>query len=256
MKLKPILLFLFLIFLIPLVIANPIYRQSSEINLKVPCTNNGTYCSGSAVCNATLINPIGVILKNGVQMDKDIAIYNLSLAVNDTNSIGEWEFTICCVDGVDNNCRTLNFETTPNGQETTVGKSIFYMGGVFLLIFLMGLTIIGWTHSKQIHNKFIFFYLFWVLLVAMSYIAYVGSTNYLSTISFAGAFFKWAFYLSVIGILPILFGSFIFVIWRAITVPEIQRMLDHGVPEDEALARSFNQSGFKRRFGSRGTFSK
>lgn len=228
---------MFTIIVLPLVIAIPVYQKESPINLKVPCTNNGTHCSSSANCNATIINPSGELLRNAFIMTRNVSIFNVTLSSEETNINGEYELTVCCIDGGATNCKTLTFLITPNGIENTTETSLFYIGGLALILILMGFTIYGWSLSKTIHIKFLMFCCFWLLLIMLFYLSWVGSANYLSSLVGVGLFFKWGFYFTTFAVLPIVFGTFVYLVYMAITIPEMQEMMDRGIPEDVAMKR-------------------
>jgi len=128
---------------LPLIYASPIYEQNTLINLKIPCTNNGTFCSISARCNVTIINPQGTIIKNNVAMTRNNSLYNVTLLESETGVKGEYEFTPCCVDGRESNCNSLIFEVTKTGSKLSTAEGIVYVIFLVAMIFTILLTLWG-----------------------------------------------------------------------------------------------------------------
>lgn len=135
----------FLIVIMPLVIAQsqPVYKQGTAINLKIPCLNNGTYCSESATCNATILGPLGGIIKNNEVMTQNNSIFNITLSANDTETLGQYEFTPCCNDDSSTECSSLVFLITKTGNEIKTSESIIYVVFLLTLLFVFILTLYG-----------------------------------------------------------------------------------------------------------------
>lgn len=234
-----IIITIFLIMLIlPIINAVPVYQKGTIVDLKIPCSNNGTYCSPSTDCNATIISPAGVLLKNAFNMTRDTSIFNVTLNETETNTNGEYELTVCCIDGSATNCNTLTFLITPNGIENTQETAIFYIGGLAIVLTLIGFVLYGWGISKTLHIKFMMFCCFWLLLIMLFYLSWTGSTNYLASLVGISLFFKWCFYISIFAVLPIVLGTFGYLVYMAITIPEIQSMMNHGVSDDMIQRRT------------------
>jgi len=214
-------------------------QQNTCVNISHPVRIND-FPSSAIDCNITFYNPANTILVSYQEMDNNYDKHSYYFC--NTSSIGTYIYDITCSNGISNKTESFEFDVTPNGRDTTTGGSLFYIGGVILLIFLMGSVIYGWNNSEQLYIKIIFFYCFWLLLITLNYVAWVGSTNYLYSISFAGLFFKWSFYITIYALFPIVLGNLVYLGYMAITVPEIRRMLEHGVPEDKAMERYTRKS--------------
>ena len=79
MRINTIIIML-LIFL-PIVFAGDlVFKKGEIIDLKVPCINNNTLCSGTASCNITSIYPNGSILINNLQMSNSGSYHNYTIA--------------------------------------------------------------------------------------------------------------------------------------------------------------------------------
>lgn len=113
------------------------YEQSKGLDLKVPCINNNTFCSSSATCNITILNPDTTILIEGKAMDNKGTYYNYSLNTGQTSTLGEYTVTIACKDGSENGYTTFNYKITETGEE---GGN--YIIAVYIILILAWLLFI------------------------------------------------------------------------------------------------------------------
>lgn len=215
----------------------PVYEGNTDITISVPCTTNGSYCSGSASCSSTIIDPDGVLLINNQAMTKNDAVFEINLTANQTELNGQYEFNIVCSDLGNSYTRFLNFQITPNGETTTTAKGILFFGAFIVLIIFFVLSVYGFIHSSSLPIRLLLFYCGWVLLIALSFIAWNGSTNFLTSAPFLIAFFRIIYFFFVIATFPLILISFVWVGYMMITVKEVRHMMDKGIPEDEAYHR-------------------
>jgi len=119
-----------------------VFQINTRIDYKKPCFNNGTWCSGSAVCNYTIFNPDNTILINNNQSTNQGSYHNISFYVDD---IGIHKVDMVCNDNGLNGAETLYFEVTGSGFNSTVG---FY---ALILIFSIGVMVLGfWKQDAPI----------------------------------------------------------------------------------------------------------
>jgi len=239
------LILILLVLMIPLVSAIPVYQSGSTIDLKIPCTNNGTYCSASAVCNATVINPKGDLIRNGEGMTQNISIFNVSLISEDTEILGTYEFTVCCVDGGDTSCKTLTFKITPNGNDLGIAEGIVYIIFIVALVFIFLLFLYGsikipFSNSRSDDGKIISFndmkYLkvvcmvfSYLILMAIFGIMRQITANYLY-LNQAHKTFQWLFWFMLSFVYPIIVVSVILMLVMFFESKKIKKALERGVP--------------------------
>jgi hypothetical protein len=124
--------------IIPIISAADLtYKQYSEADMKVPCYNNGTWCSSSAVCNITITWPNGTILVNNAQMTNQGSFQNYTLSPSKTAVIGIYEDSMVCSDG------GYNVASSFEHQIQNSDSSVIYLYAIAGLIYLM-LVIFAW----------------------------------------------------------------------------------------------------------------
>lgn len=157
-----------------------IYQQNTEINLKVPCFNNNTYCSATAVCNITIQNPDGTLLVDNKVMTNSFSYHNYTLLTTDTTKLGSYATTILCIDnglaGYDN----FIFKITGNGKEEPEGVIVVLFVIFFLVIlgFFAYLLIVSIGHLLSLdfdlkdlsYNFGLYFVLFGVYMLSKFYL--------------------------------------------------------------------------------------
>jgi len=115
---KQLLLFLILVTLFSsFAFAEPsfYFKKGTDVDLKIPCVNEGSACSASAVCNITVNDPNSNNIIDNQEMTNSGAFHNYTLI--NTETIGEYQATVFCIDGTDADYTTFSLATTENGQE-------------------------------------------------------------------------------------------------------------------------------------------
>ena len=92
---------MFFIFLSFQVLAEDIYKQNNEIDLKISCINENTksYCSSTSICNITIYNPDSSLIVSNAIMQNQIAFHNYTLNSSYTNQKGNYAGNVFCVEG-------------------------------------------------------------------------------------------------------------------------------------------------------------
>lgn len=270
MKLKPyIFLFIILSLVMPLVISAPLFITSGEFSsgFVLEINHNEVLQAGQSLTLGVHIfnSTDGMSIIEGVGCY--LHLYNISgshileMYENTPTHTFDYEFFIDggnittttnnlivqCNSSIAGGLIEENVIVTKTGKLETDGTSVFYFGFIFLLMSLISLSIYAWATSMKIQYKFLFFCLFWLLFIALNYSAWIGATNYMGDLTFLAIFFKWIFYISVLLLFPIILGSLVYIIYMAITIPEMKNMLKHGVPEGRAEGR-FNRLNRKGRY--------
>ena len=145
------------IFLMPMVVAQPTYTQNEAVNISLPCTIDGVYCSVNATCSATIINPEGDELYNNQAMTQNDVTFGLNLSSDDTSINGEYQFYVACSDNGESNFENLIFFVSPNGETATTSKVLMYLGLLFLWVFLLLICLYGGKESEGIVGRSAFF---------------------------------------------------------------------------------------------------
>jgi len=125
--------------------AQDVYPRNKQLDLKIQCLNNGSYCASTAVCNITVAYPNNSLLVNNRPMTNQVAYHNYTLAPQFTLTTGTYDANVICNDGNIKPTVQFSYDITPSGTTNLVG---FY----FLAIILsLGLVIVGlWQKSITI----------------------------------------------------------------------------------------------------------
>jgi len=170
---KAVIGMLLVVTLFTLVSAQQIYTEDTQIDLKIPCFNNDTYCSSSSTCNLTIINSNGSALINNLQMTQNTAYHNFTLNKNQTESSGKYRVAITCIDGSFNGHSTFEIIITPTGNSLDISSSII-QGFILIIMFGVTLFFLAFAHTTEIPGVKLFFnliaYVTMLLSVATGYI--------------------------------------------------------------------------------------
>lgn len=137
--------------LLALASASDIYIKYNELyDLKVPCFNNGSYCSDSALCNLTLMLPNGELIVDNSPMTYNPSYFNYTFELSEIEKapIGIYQASMCCLDNGEQNCGTFTIEMTGNGKPpASSGIVIVYIIGFLIIIgFLVYIIIYDMGH--------------------------------------------------------------------------------------------------------------
>src|SRR3990167_2923773 len=72
------------------------FKQVTQVDLKRPCFNNGTWCSGAAICNMTIQSPNGNNLITNVRMTNQVSFHNVTLSRSQTVDLGTYTANMVC----------------------------------------------------------------------------------------------------------------------------------------------------------------
>ena len=213
------LVWILVLFLIPLVSAEFVYKSDSSVDLKVPCSNNNQACSTNATCNITIFSPTNVLLVDNEAMNNSGVYFNFTMPKENATSIGEYETVMFCEDNSDNDFTTFSFWVTPSGTIPSSTQGIIYGVGfiVVLALFIvcavgawnidgedkitMGGDIIEINDGK--HIKLFLWGLSYILLWTLSFLAWMTAENFLN-LGLIASFFESIFVIMKILAFPIL----------------------------------------------------
>lgn len=185
-------IFLILLFLgmIQIISSQQIYQTETNVDLKVPCLNNNSYCSSSSECNLTMIKFDGEVIVNNNLMSYNSAYHNYTLNTSDTKYPGEYRINIVCSDTGIKGSSTFEIILTPTGKSITTSSAIT-QGIILLLMFgvvIFFLLFAGLSNTPGVKLFFnIIGYITMVLAIGTAYIIMQNSevqSNLSSTIGY------------------------------------------------------------------------
>lgn len=130
--------------LIPIVVTSQeinTYYQDLAVDIKETCHNNGSFCSSTASCNITIIDPKGnnIVALGFMTQHPSLAYFNYTVNGSSTNLIGFYRYDVTCGDEGLVDFGTFNFQVTSGGNSPTTADVLLYgllylgFAGLFLL---------------------------------------------------------------------------------------------------------------------------
>jgi len=164
------------------------FEKSTEVDLKIPCENDGKPCSSSATCNITIKYPNSSFLIEYKEMtNQNNGDFNITLNENQTNVLGEYAYSVYCSDGGYHGAYHSNYMITPTGQEINTGQGITTIGlilAMILLSFVFAFFGHKFSESERLFPIALFFMLISLILgVYVIQLGYIFSRDILFPLS-------------------------------------------------------------------------
>jgi len=241
---KSFVIFLAFLFMISLAFAQPIYKQSEDKQLNVPCTYNGAICSISATCVGTIINPNGTLIFNQQNMVRTNATYGLFIPANLSQEVGEYQFPVTCCEGVKCSTQNLIFFVTPSGNIATSGEATVYIFLIFVVLFFFLLCLIGAINVNSEHEydiggkllklkygAYLKMGLFWLSSIFLWILLYLGweISNKVLMFAFIGEFFHTAFLIMTYLLAPVFIAFVILALVKWTADLELHNLTKRGL---------------------------
>jgi len=240
-------LLLFLMLFIPLVSAvdtEDIFKFEQELDYKQQCFNNGTFCSPTATCNATITSPNSSILIDNKLMTNNVAYHNITIPSNSLNVLGIYKVDIPCIDNGLTGSDTFYFKITPSGDEISTAQGIVYSVLFVLSVVVLMLTMYGsfsfpWRNQRNEEGEIIgvnelkYLKLFciafsYVLTILINWMAYTLAFGYLS-FDFMANFFYTIYWILLSLLFPFLIIMVVIVIIKFIDDRKIWDAFSRGI---------------------------
>lgn len=214
------------------------YNQNTDVDLKISCFDeNNTVCDASTECFITIFYPDSTTLINNQSMTKQTTFYNYSLNTSQTSLLGTYS-TVAYCSGTTKGYSVFQYEIIdPNLASVDTGSGIFYIGLLFLLIIIFGFIIYGLVKSENPIVKLSCLLGGYIFLAIIMFTLWQIAGIYLTSTPFIEKFAMIMFRVLMAGMLPLVVGLIVWLIYQAITVKEIRSLMERGIPEDEAKAR-------------------
>jgi hypothetical protein len=236
-------LFALMLLVLPLVSAD-VYEAETNISLTQSCYNNGTYCSGSAVCNISVFSPTGEVLVNNLEMTNQNAFFNYTLSDSNTSEFGDYEYRIMCEDSGLSNFGIFAFEVTPSGTSPTTAHAIFYVIAfifsiVFFLLALLGGIKLPWKNNYSEDGylvnisdlKYLKLFCWFFAYICLIWLAWLGRAvnNMFLFVDAGTGVFDGIFYFLMAFFVPVFFLVAFVGFVRYINDKKFQNLLGRGV---------------------------
>jgi len=118
--------------------AEQTFKQNTDVNLKIPCYNNNTYCSNAAVCNITIQSPNATAIATNQLMTNNNYFHNLTIH---PTSFGTYMWDMICIDGTIKGFGQGTFKVNPSGYEESNPGTLSYLGMMFGIVALIAILL-------------------------------------------------------------------------------------------------------------------
>lgn len=232
---KRILLCLMMFFLIANISAFPTRQLGQNLSFSIT-SNNATYCNITTMETTTISTLDYRMTKSGQSFSAIILQGNIT-------DYGDACFNVECSDTITMETGRECFTITPNGEDAGIGKAVFYIGLLFVLVvFLVGIVTI-FMETDSLLAKVGMFGLGYLMLVAVSFVSWNMANDFLTSSPFLVAMLRILFYSLIAGAFPLLLGSFAWYFIMVFKIKEIQRLMGKGFSYEEAEKRT--KGGYK-----------
>lgn len=221
-------------------------NQGFDFNFHVFNQTNGFPLSNSSIsCYFHLYNQTGDHTTT-IQLRNDPFLEHLvtnefvaRLTGGNFSSLGHYAYQVQCNGtAVLGGCGEKGlFIVTNSGYDATTSRAIFDIGLLLILvIFLIGCVVL-FMENNHLLAKVGFLGLGYLLLIAITFISWQMSSDFLLSAPFLIEMFRILFFVLIIGAFPLLIGAFAWYIIMMFQIKEIQRLMDKGFSMDDANRR-------------------
>lgn len=163
--------------------------------------------------------------------------YEFSVMGANFSTAGDYYINYQCNSSTLGGYESNGLLVTPNGNEITTPKSIFYVGLLSILIFFFAITIFSFTQFNNLLNRVAMIGLGYLLSIAITFIGWNMASDFLISSPFLIDMLRILFLVLVIGFFPLVIGGFAWYFIQLFQIKEIQDLMNKGMSEDEAYRR-------------------
>lgn len=233
-------LFLLLMFILCLYLTSAaensfIFEQDKDIDLKVSCIDsNYSLCVSTTNCTITVLYPNNTKLIKSENMSFSTSYFNYTLNSTQTNSLGDYYTSVQCKGITENGFTSFIFSITPNGEELSVGKAIFYVALFLVLIILLVLSITQ-ISVKDNYGWIIGLLCFsYILIIGILYIGWQMADNFLTSIPLMAIVFYILWLVSMYCFFPFVIMLIFILTIETATQKKIDQLVKVGHSREEA----------------------
>jgi len=232
---KLLICMIFLMAVLPMVSA-----ESSAESLGVfkngDCVNLIQICSDCTYVNITsVIYPNSTVALSDTVMSQSGTYFYHSFCDTDLNGI-------YIVTGIGDQTGVVevwnyDFTITPNGEDASIGKAVFYIGLLTVLLFFLVLIVLSFANFDNLLNRVGMIGLGYLLLISITFIGWNMAGDFLTSSPFLVEMLRILFWILIVGLFPLVIGGFAWYLIMLFKIKEIERLMDRGIDRDEAERR-------------------
>lgn len=206
------------------------YAEGDALTLRVACSDIN--CTGVPLCNMSVFYPNSTALITNQNATFQASFYSYNFTIPEIS--GNYDYTLFCTP---TNSFSSSFPVTPNGEEPTIAKAIFYLGLLGFLVFFI--ILIFWAHMQdQSHlAKFWWFSFMWIPFWAVLFIGWSMARDFLTSQGAIEAVLYYAWW--IVGMLyPFyIIGLILYTFYWIYQQREVQNLVKRGFSLEDAQAR-------------------
>ena len=186
----------------------------------------------SISCLFHLHGPDGVHLSSNKTIKYNtVELAYVTVPIDSFTDLGTYNYLIQCNNTAENYGGFVVdfFEVTPSGKVISTGTAIVYFIGLSILLILLILCIIFWADPKKDNPavRLSLFYGIYVLTLCIMFILWNLCRDYVIN-QFLARFAFWFFLVLLIGMFPMVIGTFVWLIYYSINLKKMQEIIRRG----------------------------
>jgi len=207
------------------------------------CINTKQTCSSCSYVNISIAYPNTTLsVSNQAMSPEGAGLWSYDYC--DTDTLGEYSVTgEGDLLGLPTGFDTLTFKSTQNGEIIDQSQANLSLFGAFLLFIFFFFSLFGIFKTDNYIGKFVCYWISHVLLIALSFIMWTTSSNYLGLGGGITGVFKVIFYFSTIAVVPMLFLSISWVVYIHLFNEHFQKLVDKGMTTEDAFKITSKKRG-------------
>lgn len=220
--------------------SDQIIKQNMPYEFEVHVYNisNGMPITTGITCYFHLYNSTG---KHQLELTDStpshVFDYSFNVLAGNFTEVGDYYYIVQCNSTSLGGFIEVAIEVTPNGLETSTGGAIIEVSLILVLLILLMSCVFIFMETDNLLARVGTLGFGYLLLIAITFISWNMASDFLLSAPFIAEMFRILFFVFVVGAFPLLIGAFAYYLIMIFKIKEIQRLMDHGMSENDAQRR-------------------
>ena len=214
------------------------FEKDSVINLKFPCTYNGTNCPSGTTCNLSIIYPNqSLMVENQQASYSGSGIANYTLPDSSVN--GDYRVPLTCTfPSSDSESGQADFTITPNGELPTIAQTLIYLGLIIILLILFTIIVFALFNIDHFGWRMGLTSFAYIIANVFLLVCWKMAELFLTSVPFIEILFKVLYITSTVGYFPMFLFVFVYSMLHMTDEKNINTLMDRGFTEDQAIRQT------------------
>lgn len=200
--------------------------------------STGNYLVTNTNCSFHLYNSTGNHIFQGYDDTvSDTYDYAFKILNGNFSKVGSYYYITQCKTGDFGGYTEHGFEVKVSGAGLTEGRAVLYGVLIFVLVLFLFGAMILFVKFDHLLVRIGMFGLSYLLLISVSFIGWQIANEIILATPFIVQMFRLIFIVLIIGAFPLLLGSLAWYVIMLFRIKEIERLMEKGLPYDEAEHR-------------------